>query len=219
MHPLTSRRHILKLPLAMAAAEGPEIWRFDRLDRLGNHPTTIFGKPGVIETPEGKAVRFGGEPDALYVENHPLAGAETFTWEVVFRPESGGRPEQRFFHLQANGSVHRLLFETRLIDNQWCLDSFAASSTGSQTLIDRSRLHPLDRWHHVAMVSDGREFRHYVNHKLELAAAVRLAPHGPGRTSVGVRINKIDYFKGAVRVAVFHGRAIPPSEFTALPGD
>jgi hypothetical protein len=218
MHALVPRRSVLALPLALGAADGTEVWHFDRLDRLGNHPTTIFGKPELIETPGGKAVRFHGEPDALFVENHPLAGAETFTWEVVFRPESGGRAEQRFFHLQEIGSQHRLLFETRLMGQQWCLDSFAASSTGSQTLIDRSRLHALDEWHHVAMVSDGREFRHYVNHKLELAAPVRLAPQGPGRSSVGVRINKIDYFKGAVRLAIFHRRAIQPGEFTPLPG-
>lgn len=216
MHSLVPRRSLLALPLALSAQPQPELWRLDRLDRLGAHPTTIEGKPELIDTPRGKAVRFHGSPDALFVENHPLAGAETFSWEVVFRPASGGRPEQRFFHLQENGSPHRLLLETRLLGNQWCLDSFAASSTGSQTLIDRSRLHPLDQWQHVAMVYDGSEFRHYVNHQLELSAKVRLAPQGPGRTSVGVRINRIDYFTGDILLAVFHRRAIPPSAFTSL---
>lgn len=216
MHSLVPRRSLFALPLALSAQPQPELWRFDRLDRLGAHPTTIEGKPELIDTPRGKAVRFHGAPDALFVENHPLAGAETFSWEVVFRPASGGRPEQRFFHLQENGSSHRLLLETRLLGNQWCLDSFAASSTGSQTLIDRSRLHPLDQWQHVAMVYDGSEFRHYVNHQLELSAKVRLSPQGPGRTSVGVRINRIDYFTGDILLAVFHRRAIPPSDFTSL---
>ena len=43
-----------------------------------------------------------------------------------------------------------------------------------------------------------------------------LAPQGAGRTSVGVRINKLFYFKGAVRVARFTRRALPPSEFLKL---
>ncbi|HEV3198473.1 MAG TPA: hypothetical protein VGZ73_11210 [Bryobacteraceae bacterium] len=77
---------------------------FDRLDQIGGHPTTILGHPRVIDTPGGKAVEFNGKDDALFVDVHPLAGAETFTWEVVFRPDPGGAPEQRFFHLQEEAS-------------------------------------------------------------------------------------------------------------------
>jgi hypothetical protein len=81
--------------------------------------------------------------------------------------------------------------------------------------MDRAKLHSLDEWHHVAMVYDGREFRHYVDHKLELSAEVALAPQGEGKCSVGVRYNKVDYFKGTMRLARFHKRAIAPSEFLA----
>jgi len=41
-----------------------------------------------------------GVDDALFVDVHPLAGAETFTWEILFRPDSGGAPEPALFHLQ-----------------------------------------------------------------------------------------------------------------------
>jgi hypothetical protein len=34
----------------------------------------------VIETPAGRAVEFDGVDDALVVDVHPLAGAETFTF-------------------------------------------------------------------------------------------------------------------------------------------
>jgi hypothetical protein len=138
---------------------------------------------------------------------------------VVFRPYKGGSPEQRFFHMQEQDpktkedTQTRLLFETRIIDGQWCLDSFAHSGQTSKTLIDRKKLHPLDAWHHIAMVYDGKEFRHYVNGQLQGAAEVALAPQGKGHTSIGVRINLRDYFKGAIRVARMTRRALAPEEF------
>jgi hypothetical protein len=202
---------------AAAAAQTPqEVWTLDRLDRIGGHTTKILGEPRVIDTPLGKAVEFDGVDDAIFVEVHPLAGAETFSWEVIFKPYSDGRPEQRFFHMQENGTQTRLLLETRLIDGKWCLDSFANSGQKSQTLIDRKKLHPLDAWHHVAMVYDGREFRHYINGELQGAAEVQLAPQGKGRTSVGVRINLVDYFKGAIHQARMTRRALKVEEFLKL---
>jgi hypothetical protein len=51
----------------------------------------------------------------------------------------------------------------------------------------------------------------------EGAAELQLAPHGPGHTSVGVRINKVFYFKGAVHLARFTRRALAPSEFLKVP--
>lgn len=215
MHPLIHRRSLMLMPLALEAAPKPEVWRFNRLDRVGRHKTTVIGNPVLIDTPKGKAVQFDGVDDALFLDIHPLAGATAFTWEVIFRPDSGGRPEQRFFHLQETGSQHRLLLETRLMGNQWCLDSFGASQTGQQALMDRKLLHPLDEWHHAAFVYDGKEMRHYVNHKLELSANVNLAPQAAGKTSVGVRYNKVDFFKGAIRLAVFNRTALSPHQFQA----
>ena len=40
---------------------------------------------------------------------------------------------------------------------------------------------------------------------------------GPGRSSVGVRITKVNYFKGAVREARFTKRALTPAEFLKVP--
>jgi hypothetical protein len=84
-----------------------EIWTFDRTDAIGGHPVTVLGHPRVIQTPAGKAVEFNGVDDALFIDDHPLAGASTFTWEVVFRPDAGGGAEQRFFHLQEQDPRHR----------------------------------------------------------------------------------------------------------------
>jgi hypothetical protein len=215
---------LLSCALAAAALSQPagsEVWTFDRLDAIGGHKTTVVGNPKVVDTPLGKAVEFDGVDDALFIENHPLAGATAFTWEAVFRPD-GGQREQRWFHLNelpATGAdtENRLLFEIRVQDGQWFLDSYAQSGAASKALLNRDSLHPLGAWYHVACVYDGAEFRNYVNGVQENAAPLQLAPHGPGRTSVGVRINKVFFFKGAVRLARFTRRALPPSEFLKPP--
>jgi hypothetical protein len=194
-----------------------DVWKFDSITQIGGHAVTAEGHPRVIATPAGKAVEFGGVEDALFLNVHPLAGAETFTWEVIFRPDVGGAAEQRFFHFQQNGADTRMLFEIRVIAGSWCLDSFAASGTESKALMDREKLHPLGVWHHAAAVYDGREYRNYVDGVLEGAAEVHLAPQGTGQTSVGTRINRRDYFKGAVLSARMTNRALPPAAFLKVP--
>ena len=120
-------------------------WTFDRLENIGGHKTTILGQPKVINSPVGKAVEFDGVGDALFIDNHPLAGAKTFTWEAIFRPD-GGNAEQRWFHLEENPATgvdadNRMLFEIRVINGKWCLDSYAHWGTAGQALMDRGKLH------------------------------------------------------------------------------
>ena len=193
------------------------MWKFDSITLIGGHAVTAEGHPRVIATAAGKAVEFGGVDDALFLDVHPLAGAETFTWEVIFRPDVGGAAEQRFFHFQENGTLSRMLFEIRVIDGKWALDSFAMSGEDSKALLDRAKLHSLGVWHHVAAVYDGRQYRSYVDGVLELAAEVHLAPQHAGRTSVGTRINRVNYFKGAVFAARMTNRALPPADFLKVP--
>jgi len=203
---------------SLVSAADTEVWVFDQLGRIGGHAPTVVGHPGVIETEVGKAVAFNGVDDALFFDVHPLAGAEVFTWEVMFRPDPDGRPEQRFFHLQENGTQTRLLFETRLIDGKWCLDSYATAGGAGKTLIDRTRLHSTGAWHTAALVYDGRELRNYVDGELQGSGLVHLIPQKEGRTSVGVRINRVDYFKGAIRMARMSRRVLAPEEFLRVPG-
>jgi hypothetical protein len=212
---------ILGIALAIAADPPAQIvWNFDRLDRIGGVATTVLGDPRVIQTPDGKAVEFDGIDDALQIDVHPLAGATTFTWEAVFRPD-GGQAEQRWFHLEENpatglDSNNRMLFEIRVVDGRWCLDAFNKTGAANKALMDRTHLHPLGVWHHVAAVYDGKEFRSYVNGALDGAAEIQFAPQGAGRTSVGMRMNKVFYFKGAVRTARFTRRALSPTEFLRI---
>ena len=217
---LVSRREVVALVAIVwgVGAEGmaQETWRFDRIDRLGAHTTTVAGEPRVVDTPIGKAVEFDGVDDALFLDVHPLEGAAAFTWEAIFRPDGGNR-EQRWFHLQETASENRMLFEIRVAGDRWFLDSFNFSTTGTSTLMNRSSLHPLGRWYHVAAVYDGKRFSNYVNGVEDGAAEVALSPQGPGRTAVGVRINRVYYFKGAVHSARFTRRALAPAEFVPLP--
>ncbi len=195
-----------------------EVWRFDNLESIGGHRVKVEGHPRVIETPVGKAVEFNGIDDALFFDVHPLAGAETFTWEVLFRPDVDGHEAQRFFHLEegsaaGENSATRMLLEIRIIGKQWCLDAFAKSGAANSTLLNRDRLYPLGEWHRVAMVYDGRQFRNYVDGVLQGASLVKLAPQGAGHASAGVRINRRDYFKGAIARARFTRGALAPEEF------
>jgi hypothetical protein len=196
-------------------------WTFDNVNRIGGLQTQVLGQPKVIDTPSGKAILFDGQDDAIYVPSHPLAGAATFTWEAIFRPD-GGALEQRWFHLAEQNAAgedtgNRMLFEIRVNGDRWYLDSFVASKTGSKALLNRDHLHPVGQWYHVASVYDGKTFRNYVNGVLEGSAEVQFAPQGTGRSSIGVRINKVNYFQGAVRLARFTKRALNVSEFLKIP--
>ncbi|MGA1996998.1 MAG: LamG domain-containing protein [Bryobacteraceae bacterium] len=200
-----------------------EVWRFDNLSRISGYPVTILGHPRIVDTPIGKAIAFGGVEDGIYLDVHPLAGAAAFTWEVIFRPDPGGAPEQRFFHLSGldpktgKDTPNRMLFEIRVIGDRWCLDSFALSGAESKALIDRTKLHSLGAWHHAALVYDGARLSNYVDGEMEGSAEVHLAPQGPGHSSIGVRIDRRDYFKGAVFEARMTRRALSPSEFLRVP--
>jgi len=197
---------------SLVGADDVEVWTFDRLDRLGGHPTTLLGSPKVVATPAGKVVEFDGVGDAIFVDVHPLAGAKTFTWEAIFRPD-GGEPAQRWFHLQETGTENRMLFEIRVTEGRWYFDSFVHSGTADKALINRERLHELGAWYRVAAVYDGREFRNYVDGVQEGAAEIAFNPQQQGRSSIGVRINLVNYFKGAIRLARFTRRALKPEEF------
>ena len=213
----TTRRELFQaaIGLTMTATARPddsETWQFDRLDRIGAHATMLLGHPRVVDSAGAKAIVFDGVHDAIMLDVHPLAAATTFTWEAIFRPD-GGEPAQRWFHLQENGTENRMLFEIRIIDGRWCLDSYLHSSLGNRALMNRDRLHPLGVWHHVAAVYDGQEFRNYVDSVQEGAALVPFQPQKDGRTAIGVRMNLVNYFMGAIRLARFTRRALAPSEF------
>ena len=216
------RLAILALSFTLPAA-AQEVWHFDQTGSLNGHSTHILGHPQTIATPYGKAVTFNGKDDALFVDVHPLEGAKTWTWEMIFRPDADGATEQRVFHLQAQDpatgkdTTDRLLFEIRIVKGQWCLDSAAFSGADKATLLNCDKLYPLDRWARVTATYDGTTLRNYVGDELQGEIAVKLAPQGPGHASMGVRINQLYWFKGAMLEARFTDHALAVKDFLKMP--
>jgi hypothetical protein len=206
------------------AAQAQEVWRFDRTASLGVHPTKVLGAPKVIDTAIGRAVAFNGVDDALFVDVHPLAGAATWTWEMIFKPDADGKPEQRVFHLQsvdpasgADIANERMLFEIRIHGDQWCLDSFATAGGQSRTLLNCDKLHPFGQWYRVTAVYDGKMLHNYVGDELQGEGELSIPAERPGRASVGTRIDLRDYYKGAMYEARFTRRALEVRDFLKLP--
>ncbi len=133
------------------------------------------------------------------------------------------RKLQRFFHIAetdpATGAdtQNRLLFELRIVDGQWCLDSFAGNRGQNLTLLNCKALHPLDKWYRVTAVWDGKTMKNYVDDELQGEGPLVMEPEGPGHASIGMRLNKVFPFKGAVYEARMVPRALPPDEFLKMP--
>lgn len=182
------------------------IWQLADVKKVGGHPTEILGTPQVID---GAAV-FDGVKDGVFVPTIPLEGAKQFTIEILFRPAEGGPEAQRFFHLQ-DTSTWRVMIETRLNgQGGWWLDTYLGSSKGGQPLIDPKRVHPTNQWYWAAVSYDGTTMRHFINGQKELEAAnIKFGPLGPGQVSLGVRQNRIYWFKGAIKEVRFTPTALP----------
>jgi hypothetical protein len=213
---------VFTLALALPAS-AQELWRFDQTASVAGHPVQVLGHPQVISTEFGKAVAFDGANDALLVDVHPLAGAKTWTWEMIFRPDPDGAAAQRVFNLQVRDATtgadiaDRMLFEIRIVNGQWCLDSFATSAGQGATLLNCDKLHPLGQWYRVTAVYDGTTFKNYVGDELQGEAPLKLAPQGAGHSSVGMRINRMYFFKGAILEARFTPRALDMGDFLKMP--
>jgi hypothetical protein len=211
---------VLSLVVAGCAAPSTE-WDFQQLDRIGGAKAVVEGQPQVVATGAGPAVQFNGAPDALFIAKHPLAGAKTFTAEAVFRPGEGPFA-QRWLHLaetDASGADTgtRFLFEVRVKDGQWYLDSFVNGPGYNKALMAADKPHPLGPWYRAEMSYDGTTFRSYVDGVLQTEAAIAFKPQGAGHAAIGTRINKVDYFHGAVLKLRFTPHALPPEEFLPLP--
>jgi hypothetical protein len=212
----------ISVVLALAQAASAEEWTFDRLDTIAGAAAHPEGHPKVFATAAGPALQFNGIDDALFVDKHPLAGASTFTIEAIFRPD-GGVFEQRWLHLaetdpatgQDTGT--RFLFEIRVVGDRWYLDSFTNGPGYNKPLMAPEKTFPIGPWYRVEMTYDGTTFRSFVDGVEQLEAPIAFKPQGPGHTSLGVRINRVNYFKGAILKLRFTPRALTHEEFMALP--
>jgi hypothetical protein len=198
-----------RLPAADQAVPTAALWRLDQTGSVGGHVTTILGEPAVVAGPDGKAVHFNGTTDGLFVPVNPLAGWSQFTVEVLFQPEEGGLEAQRFVHVQ--DPVWRVMIETRLDGKGgWWLDTFLGNNTKGQPLIDPKRVHPTGRWYWIAVRYDGKRMAHFINGEKELEADTMFGPMTAGKVSLGVRQNKVYWFKGSIGEVRFHPAALAP---------
>lgn len=181
--------------MAAQDSAAPAVWKLNNLDQIGGHAPQVLGAPRIVD---GAAV-FDGTHDGLILPVSPLAGLKEFTVEILFSPAADGSEAQRFFHSE-DATGWCALIEIR-VDGKgsWWLDTFLGATQGGTAMIDPKRLHPAGKWYWAALRFDGRKMTHFVNGVQELESNATWGPMGEGRTSLGVRLNQVYWFKGAIR--------------------
>jgi len=200
------------------SAQPPMVWTLDNTASVGGLRPKVFGAPQVLDAAAGgPALHFNGKNDGLILPANPLRGFSRFTIEILFRPDADGLSAQRFVHIQdERGS--RIMIETRLIGGKsWSLDTFLHSGDSSRPLLDRTKLHPTENWAWVALVYDGKIMSDYVDGVKELSGPVNFAPMADGRMSLGVRRNRVYWFKGSIKEVRFSPSALNPNALQRVP--
>jgi hypothetical protein len=203
----------LRKDTTVAAHQSVVEWKLEDLNNTKAEGVTRVGDPHAVDCPYGKAVHFDGTKDGLFLNTNPLENLDQFTIEVIFQPDGKAPQEQRFLHM---GEVRgdRLLLETRVTDDdRWCLDAFLLSGNSSQTLIDKNKLHPTEKWYHIAFVVDDGKTSVYIDGQLELDGKIEFSPMKAGATSIGVRMNKVSWFKGAIYKIRITPKCLIPAKF------
>jgi hypothetical protein len=193
------------------------VWTLDNLSSIGGYPVSVLSLPVVKKFPEGKAIEFDGIDDGLMVNGCPINKDTAFTIEIVFKPYASypNNAAQRFLHVQKPfGGNRRILLELRLTDkNEWYVDTHITSDTSKLTLLAKDFPHPVDRWYHLAFVYGNGTASHYVDGVKEMSGHVTYIPVDSAQVSLGMRMTKEYYFKGAIRTVRLTPRALAPSEF------
>jgi hypothetical protein len=103
-------------------------------------------------------------------------------------------------------------------NDTWYLDAFLSRGKTNDrlTLIDSTRQHPCNRWYWVAMVYDGDNISSYVNAVEQGKGPVNFATNSIGKLSIGVRLNRVNWFKGSISEIRFHPAALSKTELQHL---
>jgi len=177
-----------------------------------NENVTVVGNPTEIDSPYGRAVQFNGKDDAIFIDEMPLKDLSEITIEMIIRFDSGGSLEQRYFHT-GTMKKDRVLMEMRSNADTWYLDGMFESRKKWVVLISPELTHPLDEWYHIAFTVKNGEQATFVNGQKELEGDVDFSPIKKGKTSIGVRQNKISWFKGAIYSIRITDKVLDPDEF------
>jgi xylan 1,4-beta-xylosidase len=193
------------------------VWQVDNLQQIGGQPVEVIGTPSVVQTEAGPAVAFNGRTDGLLIGRNPLAGLSRFTLEVLFAPDADGPEEQRFLHVQEASTENRAMVELRLADTRWSLDTYLQHGKSQLTLLDRTKSHTAGEWHVASLTFDGQAMAHYVDGVRDGGGDVAFLPMTEGRTSIGVRQNRVSWFKGRIRTIRVTPSVLAPRDFLAAP--
>lgn len=197
-----------------------EIWDVNNLCAIGGFSLDVFGTPIVKEFPEGKAIIFDGVGDGIIVLGNTINNSASFTAEIIFKPFASypNNIEQRFLHIQKpNVEGRRVLLELRLNDsNEWYVDTHIRADSTFLTSIAKDFPHKVDQWYHLALVYDNGIASHYVNGYKEMSGRVNFIPIDSGQVSIGMRMNKKSFFKGAIKTVRLTPAALNPSQFLSL---
>jgi hypothetical protein len=195
------------------SAQAPVDWTLDNVESVGGHRPQLLGAPQILSpTNGGPALQFNGKNAGLILPVNPLRGLSEFTVEILFRPDTDGPTAQRFVHIQDERDS-RVMIETRVIDGKsWSLDTYLHSGDNGRPLLDKTKRHPTDQWAWVALVYDGKTMSDYVNGVKELEGPVHFAPMTDGRMSLGVRLNRVYWFKGSIKAVRFTPAPLKPED-------
>ncbi len=202
-----------------SAQPAPQVttWRLDNLANLGADAVEVIGAPAVTATEIGPVVQFNGRTDGLLIRRNPLENAPRFTIDVLFSVDPDGPVEQRFLHIQDTAADNRALVELRLNGGRWALDSYLRYGAAQRTLLDPARTHAASSWQVVSTTFDGRSMRHYVNGVEQGAGEVAFLPMAAGQTSIGVRQNRVSWFKGRIHTVRISPAVLRPAQFLRAP--
>ncbi len=200
----------LNLTVGTKATAQTVTWKLKATNKVGAYKPVVLGNPLIVKDPSGTSLSFNGVNDGLVIQKIPIEGWPRFTIEVLFKPDGDGPVAPRFIHFQ-DKELNRGTFEIRLTPKgQWYMDTFLKNGKTDMglTLIDSTKLHPTDKWYWVALVYDGKKMSSYVNRKKELEGKIDFPPMTIGDISIGVRLNKVNWFKGLIREIRFHPQAL-----------
>lgn len=186
-------------------------WHLRDTQQVGGFKPVVLGNPTMKIENKDSAIYFNGVNDGFVIPVIPMEGWPTFAVEVLFKPDSDGSSEPRFIHFE-DTALNRGTLELRLTKNgQWYFDGFLKNGKTGRgvTLIDSTKLHPANQWYRAALVYDGKKMYTYINGQKELEGAIDFPPMTKGNISLGVRLNKKNWFKGQIREINFHSFAKP----------
>lgn len=188
------------------------VWSADYFPQI----TELCGYPQIIQTKLGPAVEFNGNGDGVFLADVPVKGMEEVTVEMIFKPYSNAAFEQRFMHMGAYSGA-RIMFESRVKeDNTWYFDAFVhlGEKAKSKALIDETLTHPCDKWYNLTLVAGKDGISSYVNGVLQQSYPLPYeAVINEGATSIGVRQNKVCWFKGAIFMLRVTEGCLKPEQF------